>query len=312
MPTNASHNHSRQDLSPLSRVIHAPAKINWVLALGDVRADGYQELTSLMQKISLAETLTIIFQPDAADITFTCNWPELAEMPEENLVVRAYRLFWQETGMSPFGMNVHLEKQIPHPAGLGGGSSDAAAMLRGLRDLCQEVYDVAISEETLLLMASRLGSDVPFFVSDASLSLATGRGDIIQPLNFTLPEISLLVVKPKRLGISTAAAYHAFRQSGISPKPVVPDTLLQTLQNSQMPCEWLPLLRNDFESVLFTQYPLLAEMAQGFQSLGAERSLLCGSGPAMVGCFLQTLPNPDRILGVFPEDSFWVYPLASF
>src|SRR5690606_36902662 len=125
---------------------------------------------------------------------------------KDNLVVKAYRLFWDTTGLPQLGLKVHLEKEIPMQAGLGGGSSNAAAMLVILNHMSH----AKLSYDELRAMAAKLGSDVPSFI-EGGIALISGKGDVVEPLPTNLAEeLSLVIIKPLSLSIDTALAYHLF------------------------------------------------------------------------------------------------------
>ena len=180
----------------MSCVEKAYAKVNLTLAVGEKRPDGYHEVVSVMQRVSLHDTLTA--ERTASGISLTCSDPALPA-GEENLAHRAATLFFRETGITG-GAALALEKSVPSQAGLGGGSSDAASVLLALRRL----YAPAVSDTALEAMAAALGSDVPFFIRGGT-QLATGRGEVLSPLP-PLTEGWFVIVKPPE-SFSTAAMY---------------------------------------------------------------------------------------------------------
>ena len=172
----------------------AHAKVNLFLRVLRHREDGFHEIETLMAPVTLCDSLEI--EP-ANKVEFRCDEPALAG--EDNLVVRATRLFFSETNREP-KVRLTLRKKIPHGAGLGGGSSDAAAALRGLN----RFFDVGLSRERLSILAAQLGSDVSFFLNEAA-AICRGRGEIVTPA--ALPEpLSLLALKPE-FGIPSSWAY---------------------------------------------------------------------------------------------------------
>ncbi len=253
-----------------------------------------------MQAIALWDTLQVTPRLKSAGLEFTCNIPELTN--EQNLVVQAYDAFWQATRLPPLGLHVHLTKTIPSQAGLGGGSSDAAAMLQILNHLSY----AHLSTTQLRQIAARLGSDVPFFITGGT-ALATGRGEVIQPLYLDHPvAYPVVVIKPRDLVISTADAYRAYATRG-QYQSVSPEHLLISLKKAVTYPDIEPYLLNDFEKVLFYRYPLLEYMATEMRAAGIQRPLLSGSGSAMVG-FLESSPkNRRRILEHFPPDQYEVF-----
>src|SRR6266567_3737944 len=172
----------------------AHAKVNLFLRVLRHREDGFHEIETLMAPVTLCDSLEI---ESANKVEFRCDKPALAG--EDNLVVRATRLFFSETNREP-KVRLTLRKEIPHGAGLGGGSSDAAAALRGLN----RFFDAGLSRERLSTLGAQLGSDISFFLNETA-AICRGRGEIVTPA--ALPEpLSLLLLKPE-FGVPSAWAY---------------------------------------------------------------------------------------------------------
>lgn len=244
----------------------AYAKVNLTLAVGEKRPDGYHEVVSVMQRVSLHDTLTA--EQTREGITLTCSDPALPS-GEENLAHRAASLFFRETGIAG-GAALTLEKRIPSQAGLGGGSSDAASALLALRKL----YAPALSDTELETMAAALGSDVPFFIRGGT-QLATGRGEVLSPLP-PLTDGWFVIVKPTE-SFSTPAMYRRLDELPPACTPPLPP-----LQGG------LPALAaglfNRFEAAIPTGsavWDIKARLA----AYGALASLLSGSGSAVFGLF---------------------------
>lgn len=252
----------------MSCVEKAYAKVNLTLAVGEKRPDGYHEVVSVMQRVSLCDTLTA--EQTREGITLTCSDPALPS-GEENLAHRAASLFFRETGIAG-GAALTLEKRIPSQAGLGGGSSDAASALLALRKL----YAPALPDTELETMAAALGSDVPFFIRGGT-QLATGRGEVLSPLP-PLTDGWFVIVKPTE-SFSTPAMYR--RLDELSPACTPP---LPPLQGG------LPALAaglfNRFEAAIpagSAVWDIKARLA----AYGALASLLSGSGSAVFGLFAR-------------------------
>jgi 4-diphosphocytidyl-2-C-methyl-D-erythritol kinase len=182
--------------------LHAPAKINLSFKIKGRREDGFHEIETLMAPISLSDRLTI--ERSKSGIQFSCDDPSLPD-GEENLVVRAAKLF-QETTKVGEGIRIALEKSIPHGAGLGGGSSDAATTLLGLNEL----FETRLDQKDLIALAAQVGSDVPFFIL-ASAATCRGRGEIVEPARLPA-RLNLLLVKPD-FGVPTPWAYQRWKDS---------------------------------------------------------------------------------------------------
>ena len=184
--------------------LFAPAKINLSLEIKGRRADGFHEIETFMTPISLADRLTIETTASEGAIDFSCDDPSLPT-GEENLVVRAVKLFREATKIGT-GIKIVLEKKIPHGAGLGGGSSDAASTLLGLNEL----FGGALEENDLIKLAAQLGSDVPFFMV-RSAAVCRGRGEIVSPISLAA-SLNVLLLKPD-FGVPTSWAYGNWKPS---------------------------------------------------------------------------------------------------
>jgi 4-diphosphocytidyl-2-C-methyl-D-erythritol kinase len=182
----------------------APAKINLSFEVKGRRADGFHEIETLMAPISLADRLTIDRAGDEDRIDFSCDDSSLPA-GDDNLVVRAARLFRERASVTA-GIAIALEKKIPHGAGLGGGSSDAASTLLGLNEL----FEAGLPSEELLRLAAQLGSDVPFFIV-RSAAVCGGRGELVTPISLEA-KFPLLLLKPD-FGVPTPWAYRQWKES---------------------------------------------------------------------------------------------------
>ena len=242
----------------------APAKINLSLRILAKRPDGFHELETLMAPIGLADAIEVSHGMGHG-ITLTCNDPELST-GSENLCVKAAEAFRMATGLD-HGIAITLLKRIPHGAGLGGGSSDAAAVLKGLNEL----FDYPLVEEELHQIASALGSDVPFFLHGGA-AVCRGRGEILGEAR-ALPERTLLLIKPP-FPVPTAWAYRHYaelKESGMSPPPQQPQQLGEIE------------IVNDLEPAVFHKYLLLPSMkAWLLEQPGVECAFMTGSGSTMV------------------------------
>jgi 4-diphosphocytidyl-2-C-methyl-D-erythritol kinase len=182
----------------------APAKINLSFEIKGRREDGFHEIETLMAPISLADRLIIERSQATNGIQFSCDDSSLPG-GDDNLVVRAARLFQQRT-QSREGIEIVLEKKIPHGAGLGGGSSDAATTLLGLNEL----FETRLEQKELFALAAQIGSDVPFFIL-GSTATCRGRGEIVEPARLPA-RFNLLLVKPD-FGVPTPWAYQRWKDS---------------------------------------------------------------------------------------------------
>ncbi len=242
----------------------APAKINLVLRVLRRRPDGYHEIYSIFQKVTLFDRLEIEFRNDEK-ITLEVFGEELPE-DESNLCVKAAKVY-REKSLQRFGLNIRLEKKIPVGAGLGGGSSDAAAVL-----LFLERHFGTLGEKKLFEVGRSLGADVCFFLSPYSTALGRGIGDRLSPWP-TYPAWYLILC-PK-LQISTAWAYQNLRLTTPQEPPnYEPGQPL-----------WKQGLVNDFEPLIFEVYPELRKCKEVLLETGAKAALLSGSGASLFGVF---------------------------
>lgn len=250
--------------------LRAPAKINLYLRILAKREDGYHQLDSLMLKLALADRL-VLTRRRQPGLTLRCPGSDLPEN-EDNLVVRAARLFYRHIDQTP-ALEMVLEKHIPVAAGLGGGSSDAAAVLLGL----DRLHGTAMGEGVLSELARPLGADVPFFVQSSPAARAGGIGEILTPAA-TPPGIGGIVLVNPGFAVSTAWVYRNFRLT----KQNDPYTLTGSFADGPLEC------RNDLEAVTMERYPELKEIRDQLLALGAATALMSGSGPTMFGLFAQT------------------------
>jgi 4-diphosphocytidyl-2-C-methyl-D-erythritol kinase len=260
----------------------APAKVNLGLFVGPTReADGRHELVTVMQSISLADELRL--EPAAAGAEqdeLVC--PGLAGPPEENLAARALASFRAATGWDAPPLKLSVEKRIPVAAGLGGGSADAAAALRLAR------FASGLGDEALLLaLAAELGADVPAQVRPGRW-LATGAGELLEALVDPLPALELLVL-PSHAELSTAAVYREADELGLEREQGELEHLRAQLRIALELGAPLPpqreLLHNDLEQAAVSLCPPVAQALTAVGDAGAERALVSGSGPTVLGLF---------------------------
>ena len=240
----------------------APAKINLSLRVLAKRPDGFHEIETLMAPISLADTLDIDCT-ETPGVAFTCSDATLP-VDDNNLVVRAAKLFFERTKISA-GIRIHLEKYVPHGAGLGGGSSDAATALIGLNNL----FDAKLDTPTLSAMAAELGSDIPFFVC-RSAAMCRGRGELVEPVPFR-EKLPLLLLKPA-FGVPTPWAYKRWIES----------VELPGIPYAAQSFPWGTLV-NDLERPVFEKYIFLAMLKRWLLAQPeVAGALMSGSGSTTI------------------------------
>lgn len=244
------------------------AKINLTLDVGRLRPDGYHEILSVMQTVSLADDL--FFFRTERGIAVECDSLEVPA-GSGNLANRALELLADRlTG----GIRLEIKKRIPVAAGLGGGSSDAAAALRG----ADMLFGLGLTEQELLTCAAEVGSDVPFFILGGTVE-ARGRGEIVRRLP-PLPTLWLVLAKPD-FGLSTAEVYAGYRPSGREPRTPLLVAALERGDRDGV----LDALGNDLERVTAAICPEVGMLKARLEELGALRALMTGSGPAVYGIF---------------------------
>ena len=246
----------------------APAKINLFLKILRRRADGYHDIFSLMQKISIYDEL--IFAPLHRGIVLHCPGMNLPEN-DGTLIVRAAKAIFAYANYSG-GIEITLIKKIPMTAGLGGGSSDAATTLLALNKICA----LKLKKNELMAIGAKIGADVPFFVF-GNTALATGIGDKLKHLR-NLPPLNLVLIKPP-FDISTKMVYESLNLR-----------LTMGKNNYSIPRflklgDIVQVLQNDLESVSLKIYPELDEFKKMLLGHGALGALMSGSGPTIFGIF---------------------------
>ncbi|MBS4023604.1 MAG: 4-(cytidine 5'-diphospho)-2-C-methyl-D-erythritol kinase [Dethiobacter sp.] len=249
----------------------AYAKINIVLDVVGKRPDGYHEINTVFQSLMLHDNLSFS-KNGGSGVALSCSDATLPAGPE-NLVWRAAVLLKEHYRVSA-GVKITLEKKVPAAAGLGGGSSDAAAALRGLL----RFWQLPVERDVLYRLAAGLGSDVPFCL-EGGTSYGTGRGEIIERLQ-PLPQFSVVLANPG-FALSTALVYSHYRGSDVALRPdlaAVRDAIARGDSN-----KIIANLGNSLECAAFKLYPQIAQLKQRMSRAGA--SLMCGSGPTVFSLF---------------------------
>ena len=250
-------------------ILYPNAKINLGLNVVGRRPDGYHDIETVFYPIGLCDVLSIKPSATCTDYSFSTGGIPVGGDAEDNLVVKAYRLLQRECALPP--VDISLEKRIPFGAGLGGGSADAAFMLRLLRDVAK----LPIENARLEQLASELGADCAFFIRDVP-AFATGIGDQLEPVALDLSDYYLCLVKPE-VAVSTAEAY-------AEAKPCKSTKSLKELV--QLPVrEWKNAVVNDFEASVFPKYPEIAEVKERMYAAGAVYAAMSGSGSSVFGIF---------------------------
>ncbi len=253
--------------------IKAYAKINLGLDVLRKREDGYHDVCMIMQSLRLHDTLTISKITDE-NIRIQTNREDLP-VDKNNLIYKASELFLKTIGVKD-GLHIRLDKEIPVAAGLAGGSSDAAATLKGLNEL----YKANLTQEELMKLGVRLGADVPYCIL-LGTALSEGIGEVLTPLP-TLPDCHILLVKPD-ISVSTRYVYENLQLNGDVLHPNIP-AMKAALSEGDL-SKLAGLMDNILQTVTIKDYPVITQIKQKMTELGALVSLMSGSGPTVFGIY---------------------------
>jgi len=272
-------------------ILKAPAKINWFLTVSGKRKDGYHDIRSLMQNVTLYDLLT--FEDfDSVEVITEAPIPL-----KDNLVYKAVMLMKESFGLRN-GARVTLKKSIPMAAGLGGGSSDAACVLSGL----DRLWNLNLSVNELAGLGERIGSDVPFFFH-GPVSLVEGRGEIVSPVNVKR-SCSILLAKP-HIDVPAAWAYREF-DKGFSTRQVLTKEediiklFCQSLERGDFAL-LSSIRRNDLEPPVSRRYPVVGEISETMMRNGAFFSSMSGSGPTVFGVFDSDQVAAEAMTHILPH-----------
>lgn len=299
---------SVQQQAPL--VLSAPAKINLGLRIVGRRGDGYHTIETVMQKIDLCDEL--ILRRGGDGISLHC--PDGATSEDEtNLVYRAADLFLRTMGercADPVsGVDITLRKRIPVAAGLGGGSSDAAATLKGM----QVLSAARCSDAELAAVGLRLGADVPFFLNNAPAARATGIGELLTPV-VPLINYTVVLVNPG-FPVSTQWVYQTFALTMFknkSTKKCLSENAKNSVEENSADALLQPTpMRNDLETVTVARYPEIEQLKNELKAHGAETALMSGSGPSVFGLFARG-KDAESSYDVFRKRFKYTFMVAPF
>ena len=262
-------------------ILFSPAKINIGLQILEKREDGFHNLRSIMYPIGLCDLLEIRENTEGNPPFWLSQSGILIDSDlEDHLITKAWRLLSAETTLPP--VSLHLHKQIPVGAGLGGGSSNASTVLKALN----QRIPLSLSQGRLEVLAGRLGSDCPFFLHEGPM-LMEGRGEILSPVQLNLEESSFMVLLFPGIHVSTAEAYARVQ-------PRIPEVALETLVSVPVD-QWKEKLKNDFEETVFAKYPLIRELKEALYQQGAQYAAMSGSGSSIYGLFREQVRLPHEL-----------------
>lgn len=262
------------------------AKINLGLNIVEKRPDGYHNLETIFYPINLQDALEVTRRENNdKEYTLHISGSPLEGEPEDNLVVKAYKLLKKDyLGLLP--VDIHMYKHIPAGAGLGGGSSDAACMIKLLNDK----FSLGLSTERMEEYAVKLGADCAFFIRNKPV-FATGIGNLFEPVELSLKGYHIILIKPD-IFVSTRDAFAEI-------KPVRPAVSLKEIVKQPMET-WKHSMKNDFEDSVFKKFPEIAAIKDELYDLGAVYAAMSGSGSSVYGIFKAPIENvEDKFCGCF-------------
>ncbi len=264
-------------------ILQANCKINIGLDILRRREDGFHDLVTLMYPIhGLHDDVTLEKRDDHSDITFQSNGLTIDCPDDKNLCLRAAKLMQQRYGESwQQGLAITLTKRVPFGAGLGGGSSDATAVIVGINQL----FELNIPEAELISLAAELGSDTAFFVRNTP-QLCTSRGEVMLDFPISLEGLYIVLIKPDGVNISTREAFAGIR-------PATPELPLNERLRHRIEL-WQSSIKNDFEPHIFEAHPILASIKEQLIASGSIYASMSGSGSTIYGLFNS---NPTKKIG---------------
>jgi 4-diphosphocytidyl-2-C-methyl-D-erythritol kinase len=276
------------------------AKINWSLRVLGRRPDGYHEVRTLLQTVSLRDEL-FFTSAESGELELSCNDPDIP-LDESNLIIRAGRALRDRFGVSD-GVSIHLEKRIPVKGGLGGASSNAAVALLGLARLWHLPIEIGCLRE----IGASLGADVPFFFM-GGCACAGGTGTDLMGLADS--EQKYLVIVSPNASVATASAYESLKAPALT---TFRDASILSSScargDSELSHLWTP--HNDFEEVVFGAEPEIARAREALREVGASSSLLSGSGSSVFGIFASQQAQELAVNEIHAESGWRVFPVVT-
>ncbi len=260
-------------------------KINLGLYVTEKRADGFHHIESIFLPVALTDVLEVIVSQNES-VEFSISGIEIKGNKEDNICIKAYQLLRQDFQLT--GIKMALLKNIPTGAGLGGGSSDGAFMLKLLSD----IFHLQLNQEQLKNYAAKLGSDCPFFIENIP-AFVSGRGEVMEEIKLDISKKTIVIVQPK-IHISTPKAYQL-----VTPKKAAYD--LRDIQSLAIH-EWKNYIGNDFENPIGSLHPEILEIKNKLYAAGAVYASMSGSGSAVYGIFENEI---EPIKALFADCFYW-------
>ena len=265
-------------------IINSNAKVNIGLKILKERDDGYHNIVTVFQEINLFDIISISKKSKGCDFNSNATW---LINDKTNLCVIAYEAMKNKFDID--GVVIDLTKNIPKGSGLGGGSSNAACIMKGIREL----YSLNISDKELEEIASQIGADVPFFIR-GSIQLGEGIGDILTPLKINISGKYLIIIPDTE--IDTSWAYSKFKNDLDS--SILPINFASLSNEKSISLDKLKFFENDFESIVVPAYPEIGKIKEALHALGAGFASLSGSGSTVFGIFNDDV-SLDKALSYF-------------
>jgi len=265
-------------------IINSNAKVNIGLKVLKEREDGYHDIVTVFQEINLFDIISISKKSKGCDFNSNATW---LMNDKTNLCVIAYEAMKKKFDID--GVDIDLTKNIPKGSGLGGGSSNAASIMKGIREL----YSLNISDKELEDIASQIGADVPFFIR-GSIQLGEGIGDRLTPLKINISGKYLIIIPDTE--IDTSWAYSKFKNDLDS--SILPINFASLSNEKTISLDKLQFFENDFESIVVPTYPEIGKIKEALHALGAGFASLSGSGSTVFGIFNDDV-SLDKALSYF-------------
>lgn len=280
----------------LTKTIKSYAKINLYLNVGAKRPDGYHDIESVMQQVTLFDYVTVLRDTDTTErgVRITCT-DRLVPSDDRNIAAKCAMAFLDKYGIDS-EVSVSIDKQIPVAAGLAGGSTDGAAVL----SIMNSLFDVNAPVEELCAIAAKLGADIPFCLIGGTCT-ASGIGEILTPVKTPELPYHILICNAGH-GVSTPEAYAKLDEMPDDTIRSI-DDVLEPLKNGEMPQN----LYNSFERVILPMHPEASQIKRDMLALGADRAMMSGSGPSVFGLF-HDAETRDRAKAAFDMKGILAMP----
>lgn len=262
--------------------VKTPAKINLTLEVMNTRPDGFHDIQSIMQAISLCDYVTISAEKSAITEITLSGTSDVIPYNEKNLAYKAAKLLLDKIN-KPYKVHIHIEKNIPIEAGLAGGSANAAGVFYGLNKITEN----KLTSEDLVELCSKIGSDISFCLFGGT-KLATSKGDELKKL--PTPKLKLVLIKPKSFGISAKEAYQKYDLLKDKSNKNATFQMMMAINKNEDVSE---LMINDLERAIDADYPKIREIREYLLSIGCKAAMMSGSGSTVFGIIDKDIEKPQ-------------------